>query len=269
MDPMLNINNVLRSKASLSTRGEGMRVRAFLLAFILLSFISDNTKLTIWLVGDSTMSIKAKSAYPETGWGMPFAVFFDSTVTINNVAQNGRSTKSFIEEGRWKNVMDNLHEGDYVLIQFGHNDEVITKKTYSTPEEFSNNLDGFVKDVRSKNATPILITPVSRRTFDSSGNIVDTHVQYAQLVRDVAKNDNVAFIDLDKLSMDFLQQTGAENSIFFFNHLKPGEHPNYPNGKEDDTHFNELGARKMAEIVLHDIQQQQLPLAKYVVASNK
>jgi len=237
-----------------------------LFAFVAMSFISDNTRITIWLVGDSTMSIKEKSAYPETGWGMPFAVFFDSTVSINNVAQNGRSTKSFIEEHRWQYVMDNLHAGDYVLIQFGHNDEVKEKVgRYTTPEEFSNNLERFVKDVRSKNATPVLITPVARRKFDSSGNIMDTHQQYAQLVRDVAKKDNVALIDLDKKSMELLQQTGVENSKLFFNYLKPGEHPNYPDGKEDDTHFNELGARKMAELVLHEIQNQQLPLAKYIV----
>ena len=239
-------------------------------AFITMSFINHNNKLTVWLVGDSTMSIKEKSAYPETGWGMPFAVFFDSTVSINDVAQNGRSTKSFIDEQRWKYVMDNLHAGDYVLIQFGHNDEVKEKVgRYTTPEEFSNNLDLFVKDVRGKDATPVLITPVARRKFDSSGNIIDTHKQYAQLVRDVATKDNVAMIDLDKKSMELLQQTGPENSKLFFNYLKPGEHPNYPNGKEDDTHFNELGARKMAELVLHEIQDQHLPLAGHVFAGNK
>jgi lysophospholipase L1-like esterase len=235
-----------------------------------MSFVSDNTKLTIWLVGDSTMSIKEKTAYPETGWGMPFASFFDSTVTVNNVAQNGRSTKSFIEEHRWQYVMDNLHAGDYVLIQFGHNDEVKEKVgRYTTPEEFTNNLAGFVKDVRSKNAVPVLITPVARRKFDSSGNIIDTHQQYAQLVKDVAKKYDVTLIDLNKESMELLQQTGAENAKFYFDYLKPGEHPNYPAGKEDDTHFNELGARKMAELVLRDIQNQQLPLAKRVIAGNK
>ena len=159
--------------------------------------------------------------------------------------------------------MDNLHGGDYVLIQFGHNDEVKEKVgRYTTPEEFSNNLNRFVKDVRSKNATPVLITPVARRKFDSAGNIIDTHQQYAQLVIDVAKKDNAPLIDLNKKSMELLQQTGIENSKYFFNYLKPGEHPNYPNGKEDDTHFNELGARKMAELVLHEIQNQKLPLAK-------
>ena len=237
-----------------------------LVLFLMAFAMPEKKKITIWLCGDSTMSIKETKAYPETGWGMPFAVFFDSTVSINNVAQNGRSTKSFIEEHRWQYVMDNLHAGDYVLIQFGHNDEVKEKVgRYTTPEEFSNNLERFVKDVRSKNATPVLITPVARRKFDSSGNIMDTHQQYAQLVRDVAKKDNVALIDLDKKSMELLQQTGVENSKLFFNYLKPGEHPNYPDGKEDDTHFNELGARKMAELVLHEMQNQQLPLAKYIV----
>lgn len=242
-----------------------------LFALVLISFTKNIHKLTIWLVGDSTVSIKEKNTYPETGWGMPFTAFFDSSITINNVAQNGRSTKSFIEEGRWKNVMDNLNAGDYVLIQFGHNDEVKEKVgRYTTPDEFMNNLRRFVKDVRSKNATPVLITPVARRKFDSSnGKIIDTHLQYAQLVRDVAKKDNAALIDLDALSMHLLQQTGADNAKYFFNYLEPAEHPNYPNGREDDTHFNELGARKMAELVLHEIQKQQLPIAKYIVAGKK
>src|SRR6476660_3533503 len=109
--------------------------------------------------------------------------------------------------------MDNLHAGEYVLIQFGHNDEDKEKVgRYTTPEEFSSNLDRFVKEVRSKDATPVLITPVARRKFDSSGNIIDTHQQYSQLIRDVTRKDNVALIDLDEKSMELLQQTGAENS---------------------------------------------------------
>src|SRR4051812_11443184 len=147
-----------------------------------MAFIQADKKITVFLVGDSTMSNKEKSAYPETGWGMPFSIFFDSTVIVKNVAQNGRSTKSFIEENRWQQVMDNLHQGDYVFIQFGHNDEVKEKVgRYTTPEEFSANLERFVKDARSKKAIPVLITPVARRKFDSSGNTVNTHEVYAQL----------------------------------------------------------------------------------------
>lgn len=235
-----------------------------------MSFVGNNKKIVVWLVGDSTMSVKDRTAYPETGWGMPFALFFDSTVVVNNVAQNGRSTKSFIEEHRWQYVMENLHAGDYVLIQFGHNDEIKEKVgRYTTPVEFSNNLSRFIKDVSVKSAVPVLITPVARRKFDSSGNIIDTHQQYAQLVKEVASKEGVALIDLNKKSMELLQQVGAENSKFFFNYLQPGEHPNYPNGIKDDTHFDELGARKMAQIVLQEIKTLKLPLADRIVSGSK
>src|SRR5436190_21159607 len=99
------------------------------------AFVLPPKKTKVWLIGDSTMSIKDKRAYPETGWGMPFAGFFDSTIEVDNRAKNGRSTKTFIKEGLWQPVADNLSEGDYVFIQFGHNDEVKTKASYSTEEE--------------------------------------------------------------------------------------------------------------------------------------
>src|SRR3954451_24486609 len=235
-----------------------------------MAYIKGDKKTTVFLVGDSTMSNKEKSAYPETGWGMPFSIFFDSSIVVDNVAQNGRSTKSFIEEHRWQQVMDNLQEGDYVFIQFGHNDEVKEKVgRYTTPEEFSANLERFVKDTRSKKAIPVLITPVARRKFDSTGKLVNTHEVYAELVKNVAAKQQVPLIDLNEKSMALLQHLGQENSTFLFNHLTPGEHPNYPNGREDDTHFDELGARKMAEIVLQEIKNLQLPLADRIVKGNK
>src|SRR4051794_10715321 len=216
-----------------------------------MAFIKGDKKITVFMVGDSTMSNKEKSAYPETGWGMPFSIFFDSTVDVDNVAQNGRSPRSFIEENRWQQVMDNLQEGDYVFIQFGHNDEVKEKVgRYTTPEEFSANLERFVKDTRSKKAIPVLITPVARRKFDSTGKLVNTHEVYAELVKNVAAKQQVPLIDLNEKSMALLQQLGPDDSKFLFDYLTPGEHPNYPSGKQDNTHFNELGARKMAEIVL-------------------
>src|SRR5687768_3285277 len=126
-----------------------------LMAFV----VPEKKKITIWLCGDSTMSIKEKKAYPETGWGMPFAYFWDSTVVVENLAKNGRSTGSFRNEGLWKKVFDSAVEGDYVFIQFGHNDEVSTKKTYTTETEFRNNLKQYVSETRSKKAIPILLTP--------------------------------------------------------------------------------------------------------------
>jgi lysophospholipase L1-like esterase len=234
-------------------------------AFLLLSFVClDGKKTTIYLVGDSTIANKEIEAYPETGWGMPFTYFFDSTITVQNHAKNGRSTRTFFEEGLWKPIVENLKEGDYVFVQFGHNDEVPTKKSYTTEEQFMTNLVRYISESRNKKAVPILITPVARRKFDSTGHIVGTHDAYSELVRQVAKQYNTPLIDLDKKSQALLQEFGVETSSLLFNHLKPGEHPNYPDGKIDDTHFSELGARKMAQLVLAEIRKLQLPLANHI-----
>jgi len=230
----------------------------------LVAFALPPKKITLWLIGDSTMANKEIKAYPETGWGMPFTYFFDSTVVVDNRAKNGRSTQSFIDEKLWQPVVDNLNEGDYVLVQFGHNDEVPTKKTYTTEQQFKNNLIRYVKETRAKKAIPVLITPVARRKFDSTGHIVGTHEVYSEIVRVVAKQLNVPLIDLDKKSQALLEQFGPETSKLLYNHLQPGEHPNYPDGKADDTHFNELGARKMAELVLEGMREQKLDLTKHV-----
>ena len=244
-----------------------MRTKLILLLVIpMIAFqLPVKKKINIFIAGDSTASIKETKAYPETGWGMPFVYFWDSTVTVVNRAKNGRSTKSFIQEGLWKSITDEAQEGDYILIQFGHNDEVSTKKTYTTETEFRNNLVQYVQESRNKKAIPVLITPVARRKFDSSGNIVGTHDVYAQIVRDVAKAEHVPLIDLDKKAQQLYQQMGIETSKLLFNYLEPGQHPNYPEGKKDDTHFNELGARKIAELVLAEIKNLKLELAERIV----
>ena len=233
-----------------------MKNFAAIIVFLLtMSFaLPDNKHIKIYLAGDSTMSIKDKKSYPETGWGMPFAGFWDSTVTVDNRALNGRSTRSFMEEQRWSSIMNTLAEGDYVFIQFGHNDEIPTKKTATTPAEFKANLEKYISDTRSRKATPVLLTSVARRKFDSNGNIVDTHKQYADITRATAKEQNVVLLDIDLSSRALLQQRGPLASQYLFNHLKPGEHPNYPEGKIDDTHFSELGARKIAELVYAEMK---------------
>ena len=237
---------------------------AFLLGCMALSF-PPGKKIKIFLAGDSTIAIKEIKNYPETGWGMPFVYFWDSTVTIVNKAKNGRSTKSFIQEGLWKSIKDEATAGDYIFIQFGHNDEVSTKKTYTTEQEFETNLRLYVRECRMQNAIPVLLTPVARRKFDSLGNILGTHDVYAQIVRKVAAAEKVAFIDLDKKAQQLYQQLGVEGSRLLFNHLEPGEHPNYPEGKKDDTHFNELGARLVAQLVLKEIKNLDPELAGRIV----
>lgn len=241
-----------------------------LLILLLSSFsLPVPAKITIWLIGDSTLSIKERTAYPETGWGMPFVNFFDSTVVVQNHAKNGRSTGSFIKEGLWKPVEQQLKPGDYVFIQFGHNDEVKSKKSYTTAAEFQANLIKYISESRLKKAVPVLITPVSRRSFDETGKLIDTHMVYAQLLRDVAGEQQVPLIDLNQSSQLLLQQMGVEGSKYLFNHLAPGEHPNYPAGREDNTHFNELGARRMAELVLAGIRSLKLELIERIIEANQ
>jgi lysophospholipase L1-like esterase len=228
-----------------------------LLALPMMAFLLPaKKKIRLFIAGDSTASIKEVKAFPETGWGMPFVYFWDSTVTVVNKAKNGRSTSSFQKEGLWQSIMEEAGEGDYVFIQFGHNDEVSTKKSYTTEAEFKANLKKFVAETKNKKAIPVLMTSMARRKFDAAGSIVGTHDVYAQITRDVAKEEGVVLFDMDKQTQQLFQQFGAEQSALLFLQLTPGEHPNYPQVKEDNTHFNELGARMVAQLVLKEIRNQ-------------
>ena len=237
----------------------------FFAAFVLLGLAPKEKKTKVWLVGDSTMANKELKAYPETGWGMPFATFFDSTVAIDNRAKNGRSTKSFIAEGLWQSVLDNLQPGDYVFIQFGHNDEGKEKTgRYTTPDEFRANLLRYVSETLRQGAVPVLLTPVARRNFDADGQPKESHPVYADVVREVAAVNHVALIDLDERSKVLLHQFGPDHSTELYNYVEPSEHPNYPAGHRDDTHFNELGARKAAELVLSGVKELLPDLAAHI-----
>jgi len=231
----------------------------YLIALVMIgicAFALPDRSIKIFMAGDSTIAIKETKAYPETGWGMPFVYFWDSTVTVVNRAKNGRSTKTFISEGLWNSIYSEAKEGDYVFIQFGHNDESPDKKErYATPDTFKMNLTRFIKETREKKAIPVLLTPVSRRRFDNEGKAIETHTQYSALVQEVAKETGVLFIDLDEKSRILYQQFGTENSKLLFLQLKAGEHPNYPDGREDNTHFNELGARLIAQLVLKEVKE--------------
>jgi lysophospholipase L1-like esterase len=244
-------------------------IRQFLLFSVVLLnafFSTSQNKTTVFIIGDSTAANKLTTAYPETGWGMPFSYFFDQTVEVNNLAKNGRSTRTFLSEGLWDTALSTMKKGDYVLIQFGHNDESKEKvDRYTSPEQYKENLTKFVNEARAKQATPILITPVSRRKFDKDGKAMETHQVYTPLVKEVASKLNVPLIDLDEKSRALYQQFGEENSKLLFLQLQPNEHPNYPDGKVDNTHFSELGARKIAQLVLQEMKSLKLPLAQYVV----
>lgn len=236
-------------------------------AITLCSFLPPR-KPKVWMIGDSTMCVYGPERAPLTGWGMPFATFFDSTVVIDNRARGGRSTRTFLSENRWQPIADSLQEGDYVLIQFGHNDEAKEEKykdRYTTPEDYRRNLVRFITETRAKHGNPVIITPVSRMRFDKEGKAQETHAEYSAIAIDVARQQQVPLIDLDRKSRELLQMLGPEASRLLFMQLEPGEHPFYPEGSKDNTHFNELGARKMAEIVLAELRSQNISLVKHVV----
>ena len=210
--------------------------------------------IVIWMVGDSTMSIKQPKAYPETGWGMEVQSFFDNTVTIENKALNGRSTKSFINEKKWQEVTDNLKEGDYVLIEFGHNDEKIEKPAVGTSlDEFKDNLARFINESRDKKALPVLLTPIARRKF-KDGVLIDTHAGYPDVVRKLADSLHVPMIDMQRKTQQLLTSMGDEGSKILFKYVEAGN-VNYPEGKKDDTHLSPLGAKKIAGLAIEGLKE--------------
>lgn len=219
--------------------------------------------LTVWMIGDSTMAIKADNKFPETGWGVPFAKLFSDHVNVCNWAKNGRSTKSFRTEGLWDSVYLHLKPNDYVFIQFGHNDEKIDKPTIGTSiSEFEENLKAYVQAVIYKKAFPILLTPIVRRKYEDN-MLVDTHGFYGKAALRVAQDMNVPIIDLNSLSKDRVERSGEQGSKSLFLHLEPG-HPNYPNGVQDDTHLNAYGAASIAQIVATALKEQNMELSKYL-----
>lgn len=229
----------------------------------LMAFHSAQQKITLFMMGDSTMAIKSPDRFPETGWGMAFSQKVNENAIVINKAKNGRSTKSFINEGIWSSVYENLNSGDYVFIQFGHNDEKIeTPGLGTTIAEYKENLSFFVNKVREKKATPILLTPIARRRF-TEGKLVDTHGNYPDAVRKVADSLGVSLIDMTVETSALLVEKGEEESIKYFLHLPVGD-KNYPNGVTDNTHLNEFGADEIANIVVNKIKAFHLPLAAYL-----
>ena len=222
--------------------------------------------VTIFLAGDSTMAAKQPDKRPETGWGEMLQKHFDERkVQIENHAQNGRSTKSFIAEGRWQALVDKVQKDDVVFVQFGHNDESKDKgERYTPPDDYKKNLVRFVDEVRAKGGVPVLLTPVMRRRFDKDGKFYDTHGQYPDLVRAVAREHEVPMIDMHKLSEGVIVKFGVEGSKKLFLQLQAGENPNYPQGVEDNTHFSPLGAEEIANLAVAGIRNNNLKIKKYL-----
>jgi lysophospholipase L1-like esterase len=251
-----------------------MKYFAYLLYLLVLSnqlLVStqsvDKKEITIFMIGNSTMADKPfYDGNPEKGWGQIFPLYFKEGIKIENHAVNGRSTKSFIDEGRWDSVTNKIKPGDYVIIEFGHND---AKK--DDPKRFADantnykwNIERFINETRSKGGVPILATPIVRRRFDEQGNFYDVHGDYPKVVRELSVQKDVLLLDLHKKSEEYIIKLGAERSKNFYLHIDADEYSSLPEGKIDDTHLSPIGAFRICDFAADEIKLKIPLLANYL-----
>ncbi len=235
--------------------------------FLFLSLIILAQKPTLFLIGDSTMSNKDNpEKNPEHGWGQVLPQFFTSGIEIQNHAMNGRSSKSFRTEGRWAKVYNQLKKGDFVIIQFGHNDQKLKDSTkFTNPyTQYRANLERYVTETRAKGATPILMTSITRRNFNENGVLIDTHKEYPLVVRLVADAMKVPFVDMQLLTEQMEIAAGPEKSKLLHLHFKAGENPYYDKDKADDTHLSKLGAETVAKLAVNALKPLNTGLEKHI-----
>ena len=246
------------------------------------AFTEGERKITVFMIGDSTMANKSiTGGKPERGWGHVLGGFFTEDIIVDNHAVNGRSSKSFIDEGRWDKVLSRIKPGDYVVIQFGHNDEKPKADRHTDPgTTFDANLERFVNESRERGATPILMNAIVRRNFlapcDQPGHIVasdnqvegdtlyDTHGAYLDSPRNVAKKLNVPFVDANKITHELVQGLGREESKKLYMWVEPNTVPAVPKGSVDNTHLNIYGARVVAGLLVDAMAEVVPALAPYV-----
>jgi lysophospholipase L1-like esterase len=234
----------------------------FLLSIISIGYT--NSDLIVFMVGDSTMAI---FNLPDlrVGWGQKVSQFFNSSVSVINVAKSGRSTKSYIDEGYWTNAINRVKEGDYVVIQFGHNDEKSDSTRHTDPyTTYTTNLKQFVDETRARGGIPVLCTPIVRRYFNPDGTVKFSHGDYPDAVRKLAYSMNVPMVDMELKTKALVESYGPDSSKLLYNYVEPGVSSYYPNGNSDDTHLNALGAEKVAHLFVEGVQELNLDLSKYV-----
>lgn len=238
----------------------GMRIEflLFSLTVLLVAFTAKEPRqITVFLIGDSTMANKPyQGSNPEKGWGQVLPLYLKEGIRVENHALNGRSTKSFRDEGHWEKVKDRISPGDYVLIQFGHNDQKENSpERYADPDkEYPRLLSVYVADIRQQGGIPVLVTPIVRRKFDDRGYFVDTHGRYPDAVRKAASEQGVILLDMHTLSKDLVMRWGPEKSRQLFMHWMPGQYDSHPQGAMDDTHLSGTGAFKICDLVVEEIK---------------
>lgn len=222
-------------------------------------------KINIWMIGDSTMANKSAGAAPETGWGTALMDFVTENATVQNHAVNGRSSKSFLGEGRWSAIYDKIKPGDFVIIQFGHNDQKPDTLRHTEPfTTYKQLLKKYIDETRAKGAQPIVCSSIVRRHFDSKGKLKDTHGNYIRAACEIARETKTPYVDLEAKTRKLVTKMGPEKSKSLFLFCNPGEYPNRPNGVQDSTHLNRTGAAEVARLFVKEVKRQKLQLGKYL-----
>lgn len=255
---------------------------------LLTSFRTDTRDVTtIFMIGDSTMANKPLDGdNPERGWGQMLPGFFTEDIRVDNHARNGRSSKSFIDEGLWEQVRTQIRKGDYVFIQFGHNDEKPKPDRHTDPgTTFDANLRRFVEETRAKGGIPVLFNSIVRRNFFDNKNavtdddlrrekvegtslegdtLIDTHGAYLESPRRVAAELDVPFVDLNRLTHDLVQGMGREASKSLFCWVPANTYAACPKGRQDNTHLNVCGARRVARLAVNALAEAVPALKPYI-----
>lgn len=220
----------------------------------------------ILIAGDSTAQGYGPERYPQSGWGQFLVCGLKPGSEVVNRARAGRSTRTFISEKRWDELMAETRPGDTVLIQFGHNDAA-----YEKPERFADatttfrdNLLRMIWETRGRQAVPVLLTPVARRSFWDNGETRADFAEYSAVTRSLAASTGTALIDLEALSRQMIKAAGAQPARDLYLHYPAGRWPAFPKGIDDDTHFSEIGARRVADLVAGALAGLPVPAAASV-----
>ncbi|MEX0330719.1 MAG: GDSL-type esterase/lipase family protein [Puniceicoccaceae bacterium] len=221
----------------------------------------------LFLAGDSTMALKGPApGNPERGWGEALPYFFDGSIVVDNRALNGRSSLSFRTEGHWDKLLQDLQPEDFVLIQFGHNDQKSYDPTrYAMARtDYRTNLEQFVSDVRENDAYPILATSIVRRKFNAEGDLRDTHGEYPEVVRELATELDIPLLDLESRTRKLVQELGEHKSRRLYLWPSAGKYARFPDGNRDDTHLSLLGASLVAGMAIEELRNMKTPLADHL-----
>ena len=221
---------------------------------------------TMFLAGDSTVTDQPEDGFPYAGWGQMLQSFLKHDVVVANHAKSGRSSKSFIDEGRLDAILNEIKADDYLLIQFGHNDQKPDEERHTEPSTtYKSYLRKYIDGARERGAHPVLVTSVHRRYFEENGTLRDTHGAYLDAVRELAEEEGVPLVDLAAASKRLFEELGEEETKNLFMWGAPGEFANFPGGVEDNTHFQERGGIAVAGLVADGIRALKLwPLAGYL-----